>query len=337
MFGILTDLDPANNCDLKTESGANAYNMLFLLTGLAVAMFAFAKFAESKNRLNYDDRSARIIAGFIAIMVNLFHAKKGDVEITDAENKLIAVGPHRTSLDGFVVASKIDKTPPRFFATTSFNALPGISSLLSMFKVIPVIANEITKGDGGQSANASSIDDASKILKEGGCVVIFPQGNFSRKGQEPPRVYTGAAKIALKNQIPIQVIRLDGFWSLENSLIPVVIRNSLYYRAFFSLFHLNNVRTTLCCEIDFHLKPENAALTDEQKIEEICAQLYAYYRHTKELTVDQLGAIKTQIADKTHTLFWSNKVKQDHLGKQLLKLKQEEAELDAVRSLNPHF
>jgi len=334
MFGILTDVDPANNCDFKTETGANAYNMLFLLTGLAVAMFALAKFAESKNRLNYEDRSARIIAGFIVIMVNLFHAKKGDVEITDAKNKLIAIGPHRTSLDGFVVASKIDKTPPRFFATTSFNALPGISSLLSMFKVIPVKANEITKGVGGQSANASSLEDASQILKEEGCVVIFPQGNFSLKGEEPPRVYTGAAKLALKNQIPIQVIRLDGFWSLENSLIPIVIRNSVYYRAFFSLFHMNNVRTTLCGEIDFHLKPENAELTDEKKIEEICAQLYAYYRHTEELTAEQIRAIKTQIADKRHTLFWSNKVKQDDLGKQLLKLKQEVADLDAISPQN---
>lgn len=124
------------------------------------------------------------------------------------------------------------------------------------------------------------------------------------------------------------MIRLDGFWCLQNPFFPLFIRNNVSYRAFLSMFHMNNVRTTLCRVIDFHLMPENEGLKDEEKIEEICAQLYAYYRHTQELTVEQIDTIKTEISDKTHLLIWNNKVKQDDLGKQLSNLKKESARLE---------
>ena len=266
-------------------------------------------------------------------MMNMLHTRGGDLEIIDTENMLIAIGPHRTSWEAFVVTSKIKGTPPRFFATDSFNSVPGVSSFMKMFKAIPVEANP-TKGDNGRSSNVSALEQASKTLSEKGCVALFPQGNFAKLGEEPPRVYAGAAKLALMNKVPIHVIRLDGFWCLQNVLIPQFIRNSAYYRAFLSGLHMNNVRTTLCCEIDFHLKPENAHLSDKEKTEEICAQLYAYYRHTQELTVEQIGAIKTEISKKTHLLIWNNKVKQDNLGKQLLNAKKEGAELEETTLLS---
>ncbi|WP_131777977.1 lysophospholipid acyltransferase family protein [Legionella bozemanae] len=323
---MYSHIEPHNNYD---ESVASAYNILFLLAGLAVATYAIARFAESNNQLNYENRFARIIAGLLLLMTRIMHTKSGDLEITNAptENKLIAVGPHRTGWEAVVVASKMKGTPPRFFATTAFNAIPGVSSFLKMFKAIPVDANA-TKSDNGRSANAGALEQASKALSEHGCVALFPQGNFARLGQEPPRVYAGAAKLALMNNTPIHVLRLDGFWSLQNPVIPVFVRNSAYYRAFLSWFHMNNVRTTLCCVIDFHLKPESEDLSEERKIEEICAQLYAYYRHTQELTPKQIDAIKKEISDKTHLLIWNNKVKQDELGKQLSNLKKEEAKLE---------
>lgn len=323
----MLDFYPLNKDGVAAESESSAYTTLFLLSGLAVATYALAKLAESSNRLNYESSFARIIAGFLILIMNMLHTRSGDLEITNTENKLIAIGPHRTSWEAFVVASKIKGTPPRFFATDSFNSVPGVASFMKMFKAIPVEANA-TKGDNGRSSNVSALEHASKTLTEKGCVALFPQGNFAKLGEEPPRVYTGAAKLALMNKVPIHVIRLDGFWCLQNVLIPQFIRNSAYYRAFLSGLHMNNVRTTLCCDIDFHLKPESALLSDEEKTEEICAQLYAYYRHTQELTVEQIGAIKTEISEKTHLLIWNNKVKQDKLGKQLLNVKKEGAELE---------
>lgn len=327
MHGFNSDVDP-NNCDFNAESGVGTYiTIMFLLAGLTAMTYAIARVAESNNPLNYESRLARIISGFFILMMRMLHTKDGDLEITNAENKLIALGPHRTGLEAAVIASKMKGTPPQFFATTAYNFIPGVSSFLKMFKAIPVDANA-TRGNDGRSSNAGALDYASQALNDKGCVAIFPQGNFAKLGQEPPRVYPGVAKLALKHKIPVHVIRLDGFWCLQNPLIPIVIRNSPYYRAFLSLLHVNNVRARLCCEIDFHLQPKNESLSDEEKVNEICAQLYAYYRHTKELTDEQVASIKTEISDKRHLLIWDNKVKRDGLTKELQKLKEEELKLE---------
>lgn len=101
-------------------------------------------------------------------------------------------------------------------------------------------------------------------------------------------------------------------------------------RAFLSSFHMNNVRVTPCAVIDFHLKPEHQDLTDEQKIEEINARLYAYYCHTEELTVEQIHAIDSEISDNKHLPIWKDKVDQDTQQK-ALRLKEQE---DAVLSMH---
>ena len=325
---MYSNLEQLNNND---ESASSTFTLLFLLAGLAMVTYAIAKISESNNHLNYENRFARILAGFLLLMTRMMHTKNGDLELTNTEKQLIAVGPHRTGWEAVVVASKIKGTPPRFFATDAYNSIPGVKPFLNMFHAITV-ESKATKSETGRPANAGAIEEASKALNENGCVALFPQGNFSRLGQEPPRVYAGAARLALMNKVPIHVIRLDGFWSLQNPVIPLFVRNSAYYRAFMSAFHMNNVRATLCSVIDFHLKSENEGLSEEAKIEEICAQLYAYYRHTQELTPKQIATIKEEISNKTHLLIWNNKVKQDDLSKQLLNLKKEGTKLEEPTS-----
>lgn len=314
--------DGACNLHHESQTTWSASHLLLMLTGFSISVYALARFAESKNQLNYDRRLARIIAGFLNLTMNMLHTTAGDLEIINTDAKLITAGPHRTGWEAFVLASKIKGTPPQFFATDMFNVLPGVASFMKMFKVITVEAHP-TKKETGHTANASALEKASEALKEKGCVALFPQGNFSKLAMDPPRVYNGAAKLAVMNKVPIHVIRLDGYWCLQNPLIPLFVRNSLYYRAFLSGFHMNNVRSTLCCVIDFHLKPENESLTDDEKIEEINALLYAYYRHTQELTPAHIDSIKTSISDKTHLLVWRNRVKQDELQKELCHLKKE--------------
>ncbi|WP_454783373.1 lysophospholipid acyltransferase family protein [Legionella sp. WA2022007384] len=321
---MYSNIEQLNNND---ESASSTFTLLFLLAGLAMVTYAIAKISESNNHLNYENRFARILAGFLLLMTRMMHTKNGDLELTNTEKQLIAVGPHRTGWEAVVVASKIKGTPPRFFATDAYNSIPGVKPFLNMFHAITV-ESKATKNETGRPANAGAIEEASKALDENGCVALFPQGNFSRIGQEPPRVYTGAAKLALINKVPIHVIRLDGFWSLQNPIIPLFVRNSAYYRAFMSAFHMNNVHATLCSVIDFHLKSENEGLSEEAKIEEICAQLYAYYRHTQELTPKQIDKIKEEISSKAHLLIWNNKVKRDDLNKQLLNLKKEGTKLE---------
>ncbi|MHB1947862.1 MAG: lysophospholipid acyltransferase family protein [Gammaproteobacteria bacterium] len=307
------------------DSPSGSYNTLLLLTALAFAMYLLARFAESQNRLKYESRVARIMSGLFRFIANTMHTKSGDMEITNTERQILAIGPHRTGfVDADVVASKMIGSPPRFLATDGFNFIPGIRKIMDIAQVISVPANPVKSGDG---KTPDIVELASKALSENACVALFPQGNFSNVGQEPPRVYEGAAKMALKNNVPIRVIRLDGFWSIENPIIPVFIRNNRIYRALFSALHMNNVRVTSCCEIDFHLKPESEGMSYEQKKEEICARLYAYFRHTEDLKPKQIEVVKKEIADKTHLTIWKNKVKRDDLEKQIAFLKKEGAAL----------
>lgn len=325
MYGVL------DNSTTLDDDASSAFIMLFLLAGVTLALSAslykLACHAESGNHFNYESRFARILAGTLLFIVNKLHTTEGDMQIPDGKNALIAAGPHRTGWEALVLASKMKGTPPQFYATTAYNAIPGVASFLKMFKAIP-IEPSATKDPKGRSANSKAHEFASKELKNKGCVAIFPQGNFSRPNQEPPIIYPGTAKLAVQNKIPVHVIRLDNFRCLESSYIPLFISNNALYRAFFSFFSVNNIRTSFCEVIDFHLQPENEHLRDEEKIEEINARLYAYFRHTKTLSAGEVAAIKEQIGNNKHQPFWANRMKQESLKKQILSLKEEESILE---------
>jgi 1-acyl-sn-glycerol-3-phosphate acyltransferase len=221
-------------------------------------------------------------------------------------------------------------TPPQFFATDAFHAIPGVASLFDMFRVITIKAKASKDGQQGRSANAEALDEASRILQHNGCVAVFPQGNFARIGQKPPRIYNGTATLAVTNKMPIHVIRLDGFWSLSNPVIPVFIRNNTFYRAFFALFHMNRVRVNLCDVIDVHLQAEHENSSDEEKIEAINARLYACYRQTEELTPEKIDKLKSTFSepDNIHLSIWRNKVRHDKLIKELAQVETEASELE---------
>lgn len=129
--------------------------------------------------------------------------------------------------------------------------------------------------------------------------------------------------------MPIHAIRLDGFWSLNNPLMPVFVRNNTFYRVFFSLFHLNSVRVNLCDVIDVHLQPEHKNSSHEEKVEAINTRLYACFRQTKDLTPAKLDKLQATLSDNIHLSIWRNKVKQDALKKELIKVEDESSELEA--------
>lgn len=321
----MTSFDSLNTCENK--SFTSAYVALSMLTAFAAIVIPPAlKFVESQNPLDYEDRSARLIAGFFGFLIHILHTTRGDFTI-DPTAKLIAIGPHRTGWEAMIIASKMKGTPPQFLATDKYNSLPGVTSIMRMFKAITVDTKN----------KSAALTAASKVLHEQGCVALFPQGRFSRLGQDPGTVYSGAAKLALEHKIPLEVIRLDGFWSLQNQLIPLFIRNNDYFRAFLSFLHLNNIRAKHCATIDFHLKPENNHLSDEQKIEEINAQQYAFYRKTEDLTATQINLLKKDIAANHHHSIWSNKSSQNKLQKESLTLNQQADSMGGSDQLNLHL
>jgi 1-acyl-sn-glycerol-3-phosphate acyltransferase len=251
------------------------------------------------------------------MMVNMFHTTKGDMkEIEDTEGAIIAAGPHYMGLlDAVAIASKLKGTPPSILATTVYNNIPGAASFMKMFKTIPVPP---------KPEKGAVVARAKEVVDKGGLVLLFPQGGFAKIGEEPLPVYSGAAQLAIQSKKPIHVIRLGGYWSLDNWLIPLQIRNNSYFRAILAMFcHLHNISVTYCCKIDFHLKAENAHLPEEQLVEHINAQLYSYFRHTRELTPEQIAKITKQIPKGDHHLrIWGNKSNQVTREKELAALRK---------------
>lgn len=326
--------DITNQCITynSEEFNANPAEIIFgcVLVGMSFLMLGYSlvRYAEKNNRLDYAERLTRITSGFLRLLMLALHTTDDAVQLPDSGASLIALGPHRTGWESILFGSKIKGEPPRFLATDAFGNIPGMTGFMRMFKVIPVKANPSK-----DSRNTQALEAATAALNEAGRVALFPQGNFSYLGQAPRRIYDGVAKLAITTKTPIHVIRLDGFWSIYNPLIPKFIRNNLSYRAFLSFFHMNNVKTNLCCIIDFHLQPQNESLSVTEKVNEINAQLYAFFRHTEELTPHQIANINKEIAAGEHRPIWENKLRQYCLEKELQASCDEGKELENKSAL----
>lgn len=304
------------NSDLAQSvlSKENLYDPIFLLKAATAVYTSFASMSLYKNKLAFDNFFAKLVGGHFALMSQLWLASSKN-KIINIPNgpRLMALGPHRTGWEAIVFASLIKGLPPRYLATDDFNSqIPGLVYLLSLFNVIVVEANP-KNAEKGKTANSQVIEKSVDALKNGDCVALFPQGNFSLDEKEPFRVYEGIARIAMEAKVPIDVYRLDGFWSFS-SWIPLSIRNSKIYRAAFSAILPNSVLATECPVIDFHLDPNNK-LDEAETINEICAILYAYYRETKQLSPNEIKTIDKEVELGLHRPIWENKLAQYHKEK----------------------
>ncbi len=305
----------------EQDNDGTTLNPTFLLqvaTVLSTSLASLLALSYQRNKLELESSFAKLLAGFFTLNMEVWNVSWKNPKIESRPGaRLTALGPHRTGWEAIAFASLLSGKAPRFLATDAFNGIPGVRRLLKMFNTLIVKAKAKATSDGNRqtrSANNDVIDLASEALDDEDFIVLFPQGNFSLIGQEPFRVYEGIAKIALKAKVPIDVYRLDGFWSLQNSWIPLSIRNNRYYRSMLSAFHPNSVRVTDCGVIDFHLAPQNTQ-SDQEKIQEICAILYAYYRHTEELNSEQIKAIGEEVTRGEHRPVWQAKLRHHRFEK----------------------
>ena len=330
-----------NQCSLfdpaEQDSNAFIFPMWIFYTFTAFLMMAYmlVRYAEKSNRLEFEDRLTNIIAGFLTLIVKTFHSKDETLALPAEEPALLALGPHRTGWEGVAVATKMEGKPPRFLATTSYNKYPGVASFMKRVKVLPVEFLPPEKRVKGK-ANSNAEEMAIAALKDKSRVALFPQGNFHYLNSEAPMIYPGVARMAIKSQTPIHVIRLDGVWSIHNQYIPQFIRNHAIYRAFFSSMHMNNLSANLCRIIDFHVQPEAEEMKEADIIREISAQLYAYFKHEQELTPEQIANIEHEISSGQHLVIWDNKYGQYTTDKKLKALKEEGKllESESVKALD---
>jgi|GEM_PF-1638821 len=288
--------------------------------------------AESNCHLDYKDRDARITAGVLAYMIDTLHSsQEPHVEIAD-EGQVVAIVPHRTGWESFLVGAKFliksneedtKSRAPWWYATDVL----GHKDFCEKMQCI-IVKADAKKGPNGERANQAAIDEGNEKIRSKENLYVYPTGNWAKLGQpEPPMIFNGAAEHAIDNNIPMPVVRLDGFKSLTNSFFSEKTRNSSFYRTVISGLIPNDVRLRVCPKIDFHLKEENQHLSREEKIRGINATLYAYARYTKDLSEAELQEIDREVAEGRHLESYDNRAKRFQLSRTIKKATQELEEL----------
>jgi 1-acyl-sn-glycerol-3-phosphate acyltransferase len=138
------------------------------------------------------------VAGIIRPVMNLLMGKKWEGLEKLPAGGFIAAPNHCTEIDPLVVGHMLynQKRMPHFLAKAGLFKVPVLGAVLRSTKQIPV--ERSTTG-----ANRS-LQLAKEIVKEGGAIIIYPEGTLTRDpALWPMKGHTGAARMALESGIPV--------------------------------------------------------------------------------------------------------------------------------------
>ncbi|HEX8096803.1 MAG TPA: lysophospholipid acyltransferase family protein [Pyrinomonadaceae bacterium] len=113
---------------------------------------------------------------------------------------LIVAANHQTYIDPFWMGFAI-KRPLRFLAWNEAFGWPVIGKLMGMFGAWPL---ELDKSD------LSAIKRSLQWLREGGVIVIFPEGGRGNPDGSPDKFKPGAVRMALEAGVPILPVTIRG-------------------------------------------------------------------------------------------------------------------------------
>ena len=188
---------------------------------------------------------------------------KTGVDYKDLPKPLIIIANHDTWFDAFLagvafpVFSKI--FPIRFAGKTELfeNFLSKkFLSLLGAFPVKRKVGLEI------------SLELPLKILRQGGVVLIFPEGTRKKPGEKPIKARRGTAYLALKTGAPI---------------LPIAIKNAVELRfKDFILRKRSEKRITILIGKPFSLPPELKYPDDLDKATEIINKVVIELRESQK-------------------------------------------------------
>jgi 1-acyl-sn-glycerol-3-phosphate acyltransferase len=113
---------------------------------------------------------------------------------------LIVAANHQTYIDPFWLSLQI-KRPTRYLAWSAAFSWPVVGRCLTWFGAWPLAL---------EGADPAAIRRSLQWLREGGAVVIFPEGGRSTETGSLERFKAGAVRLALEAQVPILPVTIKG-------------------------------------------------------------------------------------------------------------------------------
>ncbi|WP_373845008.1 lysophospholipid acyltransferase family protein [Clostridium sp.] len=193
-------------------------------------------------------------ADFILKLINAEIALKGKENIPSST--CLFISNHQGFLDIPIIVHSVDRTVG-FIAKKEILKFKLIAYWMKQIKCVFIDRKSIRE-------SMKSINEAAEILKSGHSMVIFPEGTRS-KGPKIGEFKKGSLKLALKAQVPIVPIAIDGSYKLregnkysmiKSAKVKVTICKPIYTEKL-SKEELSNMSNTVKQEILKHIPVTN--------------------------------------------------------------------------------
>ena len=145
-----------------------------------------------------------------------------------ARGGVIVAANHQTYMDPFWLSVKI-KRPTRYLAWSAAFRWPVVGQCLTWFGAWPLAL---------EGSDPAAIRRSLQWLREGGAVVIFPEGGRSTSTGALERFKAGAVRLALEANVPILPVTIRGGnqiwprgWRVPHLGKVVITYHPLYYPA----------------------------------------------------------------------------------------------------------
>lgn len=130
----------------------------------------------------------------------LFRIRYHGLERVPQSGGLIIAANHQTYIDPFWLAAPI-RRPVRFLAWDAAFKWPLIGKMIQLLGAWPLQL---------EGSDAAAIRRTLQWLREGGAVVIFPEGGRGQPDGSMIRFKSGAARMALEAEVPILPVTISG-------------------------------------------------------------------------------------------------------------------------------
>ena len=140
----------------------------------------------------------RPIVGFFSRV--LWKIEFYGLENVPSDGGLIIAANHQTYIDPFWISVPI-KRPTRYLAWSDAFRWPVVGKCLVWFGAWPLAL---------EGSDPGAIRRSLQWLRDGGAVVIFPEGGRSTEAGSLERFKAGAVRLALEAQVPILPVTIKG-------------------------------------------------------------------------------------------------------------------------------